>query len=781
MERTVKKLVLTALFMGCSLTYTAQAEPLRRVRLCVENARALAVELERAGFDVLEGSVTDKAVELIVSDAELQKLVSQGFEPETLAIGRPFRDIQAEQDSVPPGYPDLAGINAELAAKAAAYPAICKLVDLTTTYGAPPTVEGRHLYAVKISGNVNVDEDEPAVLIVANHHAREINAVTIALYAVSQLTTLYGTDPNVTAAVNSNEIWIAPTWNPDGYNYVYNTDNMWRKNRHVFTGGVGVDINRNYPMGWETACAGDSDPASETYKGPSVASEAETQTMLLWAQDRHFTRIIDYHSYGRETLYAYDCLTHPFSAYLGSEAAALSTASGYGGATRAPSAEGENYEWELAYMGAAANLIEIGLDFQPTYASAQAEAVMLWPGIMWGLQRPAPLWGYVVDALTGQPVTATINYVGVAFTNGEYNPTGRFGRYNAFIPPGTYTFSLTAAGYEPLTLSNVVVTANSTRLDIEMSPPPVLSFPNGGEQLPVNVPTTITWTNANPAWRYHVQSTTNYGQIGNITDSFERPQLGTDYVTGGNAAWSISSQFALVGTRSAKSGGVTNNQTTWMTRTASAGNLSFWYLVSSELNGDFFNFYIDGNRVVHASGYGGSWTQYATTLTAGNHELKWEYAKNATISNGNDSVWVDYVQMVSDSTVWTDVIALTPVGATSTPWTPTVLSNNCKVRIRSYHTDSTYGPWGQSAGTFAVVQGQPICRGDCDCNGVIDFDDINFFVAALTGEQAWIDLYTTAFGHAPTCLFANCDVNASGGVDFDDINPFVARIGQSCP
>ncbi len=777
----MKKLAITALFLCGALPWTAQAEPLRRVRLCVDNARVVAVELERAGFDVLEGSVTDKSVELIVSEPELEKLLSQGFAPETLAIGRPFRDIQAEQDSIPPGYPDLAGIIAELNAKAAAYPAICKVVDLTAAYGAPATVEGRHLYAAKISDNVNVDEDEPAVLIVANHHAREINTVTIALYALNQLTTLYGTDPNVTAAVNANEIWIAPTWNPDGYNYVYNTDNMWRKNRHVFTGGVGVDLNRNYPFGWETACAGDTDPASETYKGPSVASEAETQTMLLWAQDRHFTRIIDYHSYGREALYAYDCLTHPFSAYLQSEAAALSTASGYGGATRAPSAEGENYEWHLAYMGAAANLIEIGTDFQPTYASAQAEAVMLWPGIMWGLQRPAPLWGYVVDALTGEPITATINYAGINFTNGEYNPTGRFGRYNVFIPPGTYTFSLTAAGYEPLTLANVVVTANSTRLDLLMSPPPVISFPNGGEQLPVNVPTTITWTNTNPAWRYHVQSTTNAGQIGNITDSFERPQLGTDYVTGGNAPWSISSQFALVGTRSAKSGGITNNQTTWMTRTGSAGNLSFWYLVSSEPNGDFFNFYIDGNRVVHASGNGGSWTQYATTLPAGDHQLKWEYAKNASISNGNDSVWVDYLQLVSDSTVWTDVIALTPLGATSTAWTPTVVSNNCKVRIRSYHTDSTYGPWGQSAGTFAVVQGQPICRGDCDCNGVIDFDDINFFVAALTGQQAWIDLYTTVFGHAPTCLFANCDVNASGVVDFDDINPFVERIGQSCP
>ena len=35
--------------------------------------------------------------------------------------------------------------------------------------------------------------------------------------------------------VDGNEIWIAPVWNPDGYEYVFTTqDNLWRKNRRVF-------------------------------------------------------------------------------------------------------------------------------------------------------------------------------------------------------------------------------------------------------------------------------------------------------------------------------------------------------------------------------------------------------------------------------------------------------------------------------------------------------------------------------------------------------------------
>ena len=70
----------------CAFAVTVQAEPLRRVRLDVENARALAVQLERAGFDVLEGSVTDTALELVVSDRDLQRLIEQGLKPETLAV-----------------------------------------------------------------------------------------------------------------------------------------------------------------------------------------------------------------------------------------------------------------------------------------------------------------------------------------------------------------------------------------------------------------------------------------------------------------------------------------------------------------------------------------------------------------------------------------------------------------------------------------------------------------------------------------------------------------------
>ncbi len=63
-----------------------------------------------------------------------------------------------------------------------------------------------------------------------------------------------------------------------------------------------------------------------------------------------------------------------------------------------------------------------------------------------------------------------------------------------------------------------------------------------------------------------------------------------------------------------------------------------------------------------------------------------------------------------------------------------------------------------------------VCRGDCNCDGAVNFEDINAFVAVLSGGTP--------------CRFDNCDVNGDGVIDFADINPFVALLaggGGSCP
>ncbi|UCD63732.1 MAG: carboxypeptidase regulatory-like domain-containing protein [Candidatus Zixiibacteriota bacterium] len=441
-----------------------------------ENAAVDASKLESEGFDVLRGRVREDGFEMIVSPAEYLLLVGRGYELEILDKGRPLREIQADRslglDLVPTGYPDYVTVVSQMTDFAAAYPSICRLYDLTDYYGLPATYEGNHIYALKISDNVGTDEDEPSFLMVSCHHAREIVTPVIALYSIEQLLTGYGSDPGITALVDNNEIWISCVWNPDGYEYVFEVDNWWRKNRQPYSLYYGVDLNRNYAFGWDSYCSGSSYPYSETYKGPSPASEVETRTMEVFHNDRNFAKMIDYHSYGRELLYEYCCHDHPFVSYLYSEAVLIATQAGYQGNVRTPSAEGENYEWQLATNGTYAFLMETHSEFQPPYELAQAEAANVWPSAVWMLEREIPISGHVTDYATGQPLAADINIVGVTFPNGEYFRSDEtFGRYHLFVPAGTYDIEFSKTGYETQVHNVTVTSGNGEVLDVALLPP----------------------------------------------------------------------------------------------------------------------------------------------------------------------------------------------------------------------------------------------------------------------------------------------------------------------
>jgi Zinc carboxypeptidase len=473
MSRRQQRLGLS-LLIAAALPPGAAAQTSALVALPAADPPALAARLTALGFDVLPDRAPGGALQLIVTPEELAALAALGLPAEVLARGRPFAEIQAEQAAeeggTPAGYPTGPEIEAQMAALAAAHPERCVLVDLTQSYGVAPTFEGRHLLALRISDHAALEEDEPAVLVVATHHARELAPPVIALDAAQRLLAGYGSDPQVTAAVDGHEIWIAPLWNPDGYAFVFATDNFWRKNRRPVSGAVGVDLNRNYPFGWSTSCAGSTVGSSETYKGPSPASEAETQTMLAWSTDRHWAKVLDFHSYGQEALWGYACLGHPLDSFLEDEAQALSVAAGYG-AVRNPTGEGEEQEWQLATRGAHAFLLEVGTSFQPPYAEALAEAAQVWPGLQWLLARPMPLSGHVTDGCTHLPLEAGIKIAGLSFGNGEaFGSGGPFGRYALFVPAGGWTLTFSAAGYASAVHVVNLPPGGSKTLDIALMP-----------------------------------------------------------------------------------------------------------------------------------------------------------------------------------------------------------------------------------------------------------------------------------------------------------------------
>jgi hypothetical protein len=454
---------------------SGEEPPLLRVRVETPEARSLAASFAAEGRDLIRSSVTDSSLEIIVDRRELPTLEQLGLTVSVVAEGRPFAQMSAGQDGepeeVPRGYLDLDGVLAEMTQVAADFPDICELVDLTRTYGVAPTFEGRHIHVLKISDNVTLDEDEPAVLLVSAHHCREVITPVIAMHAVDQLTTGYGGDPSITAIVDGQEIWVAPIWNPDGYVHVFEVDNLWRKNRRVFPRGVGVDLNRNYPFGWFTECAGDSDVPSNNYKGPRPASEAETQTMLAWSLDRRFAKVLDFHSEGRELIWGYDCTAHPFDAFLEQEAVVIAQLANFDlENVIPPSADGEHYQWQLGDGAAHAFLIETYVDiWQPEHSEAVAEAERVWPATMWMLERPIPLHGHVTEARTGGALQATITYRDVTYFAGETNGSfGHHGRYHAFLPVGTHLVEFAASGYVPQVHEVQILADESLTLDVTL-------------------------------------------------------------------------------------------------------------------------------------------------------------------------------------------------------------------------------------------------------------------------------------------------------------------------
>tara|TARA_Y100001970_G_scaffold290743_1_gene425562 strand:- start:866 stop:3127 length:2262 start_codon:yes stop_codon:yes gene_type:complete len=176
------------------------------------------------------------------------------------------------------------------------------------------SVEGRDIWAFKVSDSPDVDEDEPELLFTGLTHAREPLSMMNLIYFVQKLCEGYNSDQGMTYLVNNREIWFILIVNPDGYvfneSYQPNGGGMHRKNRFNTDCGDnterGVDLNRNYGYGWGANNTGSSsNPCSDTYRGSSAFSEPETQVVKDFIEDHPLNSVFHYHSYGNYYI-------HPF-------------------------------------------------------------------------------------------------------------------------------------------------------------------------------------------------------------------------------------------------------------------------------------------------------------------------------------------------------------------------------------------------------------------------------------------------------------------------------------
>lgn len=177
--------------------------------------------------------------------------------------------------------------------------------------------QGRPMIAVKI-GAKDDSPQRPNVLFMATYHAREWAVTEMAMRLIKYLAAPPGTNPRVDSLVQARDIWILPVANPDGYEYTFTTDRLWRKTRSPQAGGAyGVDMNRNHRQNWGLDDVGSSpDPTSDIYRGPSPESEIEVRNIVAFHAAHPPVVSVSYHTYAGLLLFSPSAIYGQLSADL---------------------------------------------------------------------------------------------------------------------------------------------------------------------------------------------------------------------------------------------------------------------------------------------------------------------------------------------------------------------------------------------------------------------------------------------------------------------------------
>lgn len=293
---------------------TAQLRADSSAQYEIYDVRTLAQRTTIASTGVAIDAVEHAVVEVTATPSEVKTLRALGFTVKKLEVATPSQGVSLmdfpTQDALYHNYTEMI---ADVNAVVARYPAIASKRVIGKSY------QNRDIVAVKISDNVGTDESEPEVLYDANHHAREHLTVEMALYILHLYTDNYASDTRVRNVVNSREIWIIPSVNPDGAEYDVATGRYrsWRKNRQPNSGSsyVGTDLNRNYSYRWGCCGGSSGNPGSETYRGPSAFSAPETRVVRDFVDGRvvggvqQIKAAIDFHSYSELVLWPFGYTT----------------------------------------------------------------------------------------------------------------------------------------------------------------------------------------------------------------------------------------------------------------------------------------------------------------------------------------------------------------------------------------------------------------------------------------------------------------------------------------
>jgi hypothetical protein len=311
--------VVAALCMGLTTASAAPSAARDSDRLDAYTAVVPADEIAtiaQQGIEVSGQRRVANGIELdmVLDQAQAERLRGKGVDLKLTRVkgGKTVREFAAEQAAngftVWRSYDETGGIRDQLYAAARNNPQLVKLEVLGHTG------QGREIIAVKLTQGAQEQPDgkRPAVLYSSTQHAREWISTEVNRRLMNHFINRWrANDREIRNLLQTNEFWFILVANPDGYQYTFDHERLWRKNLRDNNGdgqtqvGDGVDPNRNFPNHWGYDNEGSSSiQSSDTYRGPAPTSEPETRAMVGLLDRIGFAFQVNYHSNGQWLLYA---------------------------------------------------------------------------------------------------------------------------------------------------------------------------------------------------------------------------------------------------------------------------------------------------------------------------------------------------------------------------------------------------------------------------------------------------------------------------------------------
>ena len=629
--------------------------------------------------------------------------------------------------------------------------------DLVTVIDVGTTLEGRHIYGVRITGP---GSNKPAVLFDGCHHAREWISVMVPMWVADKFVYSYDTDPAIQSLVDRVEFFIIPVVNVDGFVYTWTPNNrLWRKNRRLNSGGCyGVDDNRNYAAGFGGG-GSSSDPCDETYHGTAAFSEPETAAMRDFAiAHPQIVSSQSYHSYQQLFM------------------------SPYGYTNSLPA---DNATFMEIDQGSHDRILAVhGMEYD---------------------------YG---------PIYTTIYQASGGDTDWYYDHEGIFAFTTELRDTGYYGFELPPAQIIPTCEENF---AAATYLADWSASPVKISFPGGlPTRLDPNVPTPVqvkiiavgaTLNTASPRLYTRVGGSGSFSEhtltslggglfqatlpatICGRTLNYYFTAATTTGVVGQSPADAPTSVYEAVAapivtlldaTMNINPGWTTEGLWAWGHPTGEGGqygepdpNSGFTgtNVYGYNLSGDYENGLAERNLTttpINCTGLSNIKLSFYRWL--GVEQPSYDHAYVRISNNGTtwNNLWQNTATMEGGQWVYQEFDI------------SSYANNQANVRLRwtMGTTDSSWQFCGWNIDDVKVWAPDPDgcppvgCAGDGNCDGAVNWRDIDYFVAALTSETAWQNMFLPG---TPGCPFDNNDVNDDGAVSWRDIDPLVAAMNTTCP